>query len=71
MSGRGSAGRPAGSRPTWLLAVPALVVVAALIVVPYVNIVVMSFRVPSTSKPYLPGFTIGRMIRRSTCRREA
>ena len=59
MSGRQRPGRPAGGRPAWLLAVPALVVVAALIVVPYVNIVVMSFRVPSTSKPYLPGFTVG------------
>ena len=51
--------RPPGTRPRWLLAAPALVAIAALIVVPYVNILVMSFRVPSTSKPYLPGFTIG------------
>ena len=59
MSGTQRPGRPAGGRPAWLLAVPALVVVAALIVVPYINILVMSFRVPSTSKPYLPGFTVG------------
>ena len=51
--------RPPGTRPRWLLAAPALVAIAALIVVPYVNILVMSFRVPSTSKPYLPGFTVG------------
>ena len=51
--------RPPGVRPRWLLAAPVLVTVAALIVVPYVNILVMSFRVPSTTKPYLPGFTFG------------
>ena len=32
MSGTQRPGRPAGGRPAWLLAVPALVVVAALIV---------------------------------------
>ena len=51
--------RPPGVRPRWLLAAPVLVTVAALIVVQYVNIIVMSFRVPSTTKPYLPGFTFG------------
>ena len=54
-----STARPPGVRPRWLLAAPVLVTVAALIVVPYVNILVMSFRVPSTTKPYLPGFTFG------------
>ncbi len=51
--------RAAARRSGWLLALPAIVTIAALIVVPYVNIVVMSFRIPSTSKPYLPGFTLG------------
>lgn len=46
-------------RAAWMMAAPVLVVVAALIVVPYVNIVIMSFRVPSTSKLYLDGFTLG------------
>ena len=58
MSSRGAASR----RPRWLLALPAIGTITALIVVPYVNIVVMSFRIPSTSKPYLPGFTLGKDI---------
>jgi putative spermidine/putrescine transport system permease protein len=53
-------------RATWLLALPALAVVFALIVVPYVNIVVMSFRVPSTSKLYLDGFTLGNYAKALT-----
>ena len=53
-------------RATWFLAIPALVVVGALIVVPYFNIVVMSFRVPSTSKLYLDGFTLGNYAKALT-----
>ncbi len=53
-------------RSHWLLAVPAIVAIVALIVVPYVNIVVMSFRIPSTSKPYLPGFTLGNYAKALT-----
>lgn len=53
-------------RATWLMAAPVLVVVAALIVVPYVNIVIMSFRVPSTSKLYLDGFTLGNYAKALT-----
>ena len=53
-------------RATWLMALPVLVVVGALIVVPYVNIVVMSFRVPSTSKLYLDGFTLGNYAKALT-----
>ena len=61
--------RPA--RPTklplgLLLALPVLVTVAALIVVPYVNIVIMSFRTPSTTRPYAPGFTIDNYARALT-----
>lgn len=53
-------------RGAWLLALPALVVVGALIVVPYVNIVVMSFRVPSTTKLYLDGYTLGNYAKALT-----
>lgn len=61
--------RPA--RPTklplgLLLALPVLVTVGALIVVPYVNIVIMSFRTPSTTRPYAPGFTIDNYARALT-----
>lgn len=41
-----------------LLVLPALVLVIVFLAVPYLNIVVMSFRVPSTSAPYAPGFTL-------------
>jgi putative spermidine/putrescine transport system permease protein len=47
----------------WLLAAPLLALIAALILVPYANIAVMSFRVPSTTQPYLPGFTLGNYLR--------
>lgn len=61
-----SAASIASRRPHWLLALPAILTIAALIVVPYVNIVVMSFRIPSTSKPYLPGFTLGNYAKALT-----
>lgn len=53
-------------RATWVMALPVLAVVFALIVVPYVNIVVMSFRVPSTTKLYLDGFTLGNYAKALT-----
>ncbi|MBL8699082.1 MAG: ABC transporter permease [Alphaproteobacteria bacterium] len=53
-------------RAVLMMAVPALVVIAALIVVPYVNIVVMSFRIPSTSKLYLDGYTLGNYAKALT-----
>ncbi|MBM3522922.1 MAG: ABC transporter permease, partial [Alphaproteobacteria bacterium] len=64
----GPAAAAAASRRrfTWLLAVPAVVIVFALIVVPYVNIVVMSFRVPSTTKLYLDGYTTGNYAKALT-----
>lgn len=49
-----------------LLALPVLATVAALIVVPYVNIVIMSFRTPSTTRPYAPGFTVDNYTRALT-----
>ncbi len=45
------------NRP-WLLALPVLAVVGAFLVAPYLNIVLMSFRVPSTTQAYAPGFTL-------------
>jgi putative spermidine/putrescine transport system permease protein len=47
----------------WLLALPALLTVSLLIVLPYINIVVMSFRTPSTTAPYAPGFTVANYTR--------
>src|SRR5262245_8193384 len=42
----------------WLLALPALLVVVVFVVIPYLNIVVMSFRTPSATAIHGPGFTI-------------
>ena len=42
----------------WLLILPALLLVVVFLGVPYLNIVVMSFRTPSTAAPYAPGFTL-------------
>lgn len=47
----------------WLFALPALLLVSLLVVVPYINIGIMSFRVPSTTAPYAPGFTIANYVR--------
>ena len=41
----------------WLLALPAMLMVVVFVVVPYLNIVVMSFRTPSPTAIYGPGFT--------------
>jgi putative spermidine/putrescine transport system permease protein len=41
-----------------LLILPALLLVVLFLGVPYLNIVVMSFRTPATTAPYAPGFTI-------------
>jgi putative spermidine/putrescine transport system permease protein len=53
-------------RKRWLLALPALITVSLLIVLPYINIVVMSFRTPSTTAPYAPGFTLANYLRAFT-----
>jgi putative spermidine/putrescine transport system permease protein len=42
-----------------LLIAPAAVLICVFLVVPYVNIVVMSFRMPGQGTPYSPGFTFG------------
>jgi putative spermidine/putrescine transport system permease protein len=49
----------------WLV-VPALGLVLFFLVIPYFNIAVMSFRNPSTSAPYAPGFTLNNYIRALT-----
>lgn len=41
----------------WLI-VPAIALVVVFLVIPYLNIVVMSFRVTSTTSRYAPGFTL-------------
>ncbi|HEY0185567.1 MAG TPA: ABC transporter permease [Rhodopila sp.] len=50
--------RRAAGRWRWLLILPALLLVLLFLGVPYLNIVVMSFRTPSTGAPYAPGFTV-------------
>jgi putative spermidine/putrescine transport system permease protein len=47
----------------WLFALPALLLVSLLLVIPYINIGIMSFRTPSTTAPYAPGFTIANYLR--------
>ena len=49
-----------------LLILPALAMVTLLLAIPYLNIVVMSFRVPSTSAPYAPGFTFANYVKALT-----
>lgn len=52
-----------GQGKAWLLATPVLVTVGVLLVLPYLNIVTMSFRVPSTTKAYAEGFTTDNYTR--------
>jgi putative spermidine/putrescine transport system permease protein len=47
----------------WLLAAPALVLIVVFIAVPYLNIVVMSVRTPSSVQMYGPGFTLANYLR--------
>ncbi|MGH8702003.1 MAG: ABC transporter permease [Burkholderiales bacterium] len=47
----------------WLFALPALLMVVLFLLVPYLNIVVMSFRTPSPTAIYGPGFTIENYMR--------
>jgi putative spermidine/putrescine transport system permease protein len=46
-----------------LLVLPALVLVIVFLAVPYFNIVMMSFRQPSTTAPYGPGFTLMNYVK--------
>jgi len=43
----------------WLLIAPAAILIAFFLILPYLNIIVMSFRVPGQGTPYAPGFTLG------------
>lgn len=45
-----------------LLIAPVVILVCVFLVLPYLNIVVMSIRVPSTRAPYAPGFTAGNYL---------
>lgn len=49
-----------------LLAAPAAVFLFVLVVLPYLSIVVMSFRVPSTTAAYAPGFTANNYFKAIT-----
>ncbi len=50
----------------WLLILPALILVVVFCAIPYLNIVAMSFRTPSTTAPYAPGFTIASYVKALT-----
>jgi len=43
---------------TWLMIAPAAVLLGVFLLVPYLNIVLMSFRPPATGAPYGPGLTL-------------
>ncbi|MGK9167540.1 ABC transporter permease [Inquilinus limosus] len=51
---------------TWLMIAPAAVLIGVFLLVPYLNIVVMSFRPPATGAPYGPGLTLGNYERALT-----
>lgn len=57
----------AGARPRsfgpWLLALPAALLLGIFLVVPYLNIVLMSFRTPGQGTPYGAGFTLANYLR--------
>ena len=48
---------PLGRRTFWLI-VPALVLIGVFLVLPYLNIVVMSLREPAVGAPYGAGLTL-------------
>ncbi|MEZ5783807.1 MAG: ABC transporter permease [Rhizobiaceae bacterium] len=58
-----SAKRGAGIARPWLLMVPAVALLLIFLVIPYINIVLMSFRTPGTGTPYGVGFTIDNYLR--------
>ncbi len=67
-AGSGSGGGdPARARAMRLLLIaPVVVLIVVFLVLPYLNIVVMSVRVPSTRAPYAPGFTPDNYLRALT-----
>jgi putative spermidine/putrescine transport system permease protein len=60
---RASALRLPGLRLSLLLLLPTLTLLVVFFLLPYANMLVMSFRVPSTTRPYAPGFTVGNYVK--------
>ena len=58
-----SSARRAGVARPWLLLLPAAVLLGVFLVIPYLNIVLMSFRTPGEGTPYGAGFTVGNYVR--------
>lgn len=54
------------ARAKWLLAAPVGAMVFGFFMVPYLNIVVMSLRQPSTTQAYGPGFTTDNFVKAAT-----
>lgn len=54
--------RSTGVARPWLL-LPAALLLGVFLVIPYLNIVLMSFRTPGEGTPYGAGFTIGNYVR--------
>ena len=72
MSSRGRASEPATAPPAksvggfnvaHLLIAPTIGLTAAFLVMPYLNMVVMSFRTPSTRQVFAPGYTIANYFK--------
>ncbi|MBP2551048.1 putative spermidine/putrescine transport system permease protein [Neorhizobium galegae] len=53
----------ARSAKPFLLIAPAAVLLGVFLVLPYINIGIMSFRNPGNGSPYAPGFTTGNYLR--------
>ncbi len=49
-------------RSTFLLIAPTVGILVAFLLFPYLNMIVMSFRTPSTSDVFAPGFTFGNYL---------
>jgi putative spermidine/putrescine transport system permease protein len=58
-----SAARGAVTARPWLLLLPAALLLGVFLVIPYLNILLMSFRTPGEGTPYGAGFTIGNYAR--------
>lgn len=56
-------GRSRTQGTPWLLILPAVLLLGLFLVIPYMNIVVMSFRTPGQGKPFGDGFTISNYLR--------
>ncbi|WP_442580371.1 ABC transporter permease [Mesorhizobium sp. ASY16-5R] len=58
-----SSARSTGVARPWLLLLPAALLLGVFLVIPYLNIVLMSLRTPGEGTPYGTGFTIGNYVR--------